>query len=408
MALPGSKSQTARALVLAALADGPATVRGALRARDTTLMATALTGLGADVDTTSEDWTVQPGPLHATSVDTGLAGTVMRFVPPIAALADGDVVFDGDAYARTRPMGPLLDALRQAGVEVVDDGRGSLPFTVRGRGSVAGGVVDIDSSASSQFVSALLLAAPRWDKGVVVRNVGARPVPSLPHIAMTVAALRAGGVTVTDDSPEVWEVAPGPIRAHDVDIEPDLSNAAPFLAAAVITGGEVTIPGWPTETDQAGDALRDLLAAMGATVFRDDAGVTVRGGSVHGVDVDLHDVGELTPVLAAVAAVADSPSTLRGVAHLRGHETDRISALARELSALGADVVEDAGGLVIRPRALHAGTWHSYADHRMAQAGAVLGLAVPGLTIDDIDCTTKTLADFPGLWAGLVASSRPG
>ncbi len=400
--LPGSKSHTARALILSALADAPSTIRRPLRARDTILMAGALTALGVGVDTDGMDWTVTPAPLHGGAVDTGLAGTVMRFVPPVAAVASGDVSFDGDAYARQRPMGTLLDALRQAGADIVDDGRDALPFTVRGRGAVAGGVVEIDACASSQFVSALLLAAARWDKGLLLRHVGAAPVPSLPHIAMTVSALRARGVGVEDSTPDVWQVGAGPVAALDVDIEPDLSNAAPFLAAATVAGGSVTVPDWPTVIDQAGAAMPDLLAAMGATVDLSADGLTVTGGRLRGIDVDLHDVGELTPVLAALAALADSPSSLRGIAHLRGHETDRLAALARELSALGGDVTERADGLDIRPRPLHAGTWHAYADHRLAQAGAVLGLAVAGLVVDDITCTTKTLADFPGLWSGLV------
>ena len=389
--------------MLAALGDGPSVVTAPLVARDTALMADALRTLGNDIVVDGDRWTVTPGEVRGGSVDTGLAGTVMRFVPPIATLASGPVHFDGDVYARTRPMSTLLDALRQAGVDIDDDGRGLLPFTVRGHGSAPGGLVEIDSSASSQFVSGLLLTGARWDKGLHLRHIGAVPVPSLPHIAMTVHALRERGVDVDDSVSSEWVVAPGTLSALDVTIEPDLSNAAPFLMAAMITGGSVSVPHWPTVTDQPGDELRTLLVAMGAQVELVDGTLTVRGGSgIHGIDADLHEVGELTPAIAALAALADSPSRLRGVAHIRGHETDRVTALAHEINALGGSVVEHPDGLTITPRPLHAGTWHAYADHRMAQAGAVLGLAVDGVEIDDIACTTKTLADFPGMWSSLV------
>jgi 3-phosphoshikimate 1-carboxyvinyltransferase len=217
--------------------------------------------------------------------------------------------------------------------------------------------------------------------------------------------LRTSGVDARETAPGVWQVAPGAIQGGEYLVEPDLSNAAPFLAAALVTGGSVTIPRWPATTTQAGDALRDLLAEMGAEVRLDRHGLTVAGtGRIRGLTADLHDVGELTPVLAALAALADSPSELSGIGHLRGHETDRLAALSTELTNLGGDVVEESDGLAIRPRPLHGGTWHAYADHRMATAGAVLGLVVDGVEIDDIACTTKTLPDFPGMWSALLES----
>jgi 3-phosphoshikimate 1-carboxyvinyltransferase len=403
--LPGSKSETNRVLLLAAVADGPSRIARPLRARDTLLMAGALRSLGASIVDVDANWLVTPAALHGGTVDTGLAGTVMRFVPPVAALASGPVRFDGDDYARERPMATLIDGLRQAGAIVDDDGRGRLPFTVRATGAVAGGTVHIDASASSQFVSGLLLAGARYDKGIDVVHTGTHDVPSLPHIEMTLAVLRSAGVDASASAPGVWQVAPGPVRGREWVIEPDLSNAAPFLAAAVVTGGAVTVPGWPHSTTQAGDALRGLLAAMGADVSRTGGGLTVSGsGNIAGIDVDLHEFGELTPVLAAVAAVASTPSRLRGIGHLRGHETDRLAALATELTRLGGDIVEEADGLRIFPRPLHAGTWHAYADHRMATAGAVLGLTVDGVAVDDIACTTKTLPDFPGMWSAMLGS----
>jgi 3-phosphoshikimate 1-carboxyvinyltransferase len=401
--LPGSKSLTNRALVLAALSEAPSTVAGALRSRDSLLMAAALTALGSRVDTEGPDWRVTPGPLRGpVEVDCGLAGTVMRFVPPVAALADGAVTFDGDPHARTRPMDQVLHALRGLGVEVEDEDRGTLPFTVRGRGSVRGGQVVIDASASSQFVSALLLAGAAYDEGVDVLHDG-KPVPSLPHIDMTVQALREHGVEVDDSEPNRWRVAPGPVRAVDVTVEPDLSNAAPFLAAAVVTGGEVTVADWPRRTTQAGDRLREILALMGAEVELGDDGLTVRGtGSVRGVDLDLHDEGELAPAVAALCALADGPSVLRGIGHIRGHETDRLAALAAELTARGCTVHERPDGLEIVPGPLRGGPVETYADHRMAHAAVILGLGVPGVQVVDVATTAKTFTDFPGAWTALV------
>jgi 3-phosphoshikimate 1-carboxyvinyltransferase len=389
--------------VLAGLADGPSVVRRALRSRDTSLMAGALSALGARIDTSGDDWTVVPGPfVGGASVDCGLAGTVTRFVPPVAGLAHGDVAFDGDPHMRNRPVGEVLTALRALAVRV--DGE-RLPFVVHGAGAVPGGRVVLDASGSSQFVSALLLAGARFDRGVDVFHDG-KPVPSQPHIDMTVSMLRTHGVAVDDAEPHRWRVAPGPIRAVDHTIEPDLSNAAPFLSLAAVTGGSVTVRDWPRETTQAGDALRDLLARAGCTVELSDRGLTVTGsGTIAGLDADLHDVGELTPVVAALCALADGPSYLRGIGHIRGHETDRLTALATELNGLGADVTEHADGLELRPSRLHGGLFHSYADHRMAHAGAVLGAAVDGVLVDDVDATSKTFPGFPLVWAAALGVS---
>lgn len=402
VSLPGSKSLTNRALVLAALADGPSVVRRALRSRDTELMADALTALGAGVDRDGDDWKVTPGTVRGNgTIDCGLAGTVMRFVPPVAALADGPVIFDGDPHARTRPMHEVLQGLRGLGVEIDDEGRGSLPFTVLGRSRVRGGQVIIDASASSQFISALLLTGARYDEGVDVRHEG-KPVPSLPHIDMTVHQLRHHGVVVDDSDPDRWRVAPGRIRAVDVSVEPDLSNAAPFLAAGLVSGGSVTVRDWPHDTTQAGDALREILTLMGADVELGDDGLTVSGsGTLRGIDYDLHDVGELTPAVAALCALADSPSRLRGVAHIRGHETDRLSALANELNGFGAHVTETEDGLTIRPSPLVGGRFRTYSDHRMAHAAVILGVAVEGTQVEDIGTTAKTFPGFADAWSRL-------
>jgi 3-phosphoshikimate 1-carboxyvinyltransferase len=328
----------------------------------------------------------------------------MRFLPPVAALADGRVEFDGDPQARVRPMGPVLDALRALGVSLDDGGRGTLPVVVDGAGSVRGGAVTLDASSSSQFVSALLLAGARYDEGVTVHHDG-KPVPSEPHIAMTVETLRDAGVVVDDSEPNTWRIEPSEISPLDVLIEPDLSNAGPFLAAALVSGGRVRVPDWPQHTTQAGDALRDILDAMGADVSLDRSGLTVTGtGEIEGIDVDLHDASELTPVVAALAALAQSPSWIRGVAHIRGHETDRIAALAAELNAMGGSVSETEDGLRIAPKPLRGRRFRSYHDHRMATAGAVLGLRIPGVTVEDIGTTAKTLPDFTGLWTAMLGA----
>jgi 3-phosphoshikimate 1-carboxyvinyltransferase len=398
---------TARALVLSALADGPSTVDRPLRARDTELMAAALRAVGAGVDTADDArWPVRPGALRGpATIDVGLAGTIMRFAPPVAALADGPVTFDGDPHARSRPMRPLVEALRTLGVRIDASSTGGLPLTVHGTGQIDGGEVVIDASASSQLVSGLLLSAPRFTKGLVLRHVGP-PVPSAPHLRMTTHMLRAAGARVDESVPEVWTVEPGPLTGRGWEIEPDLSGAAPFFAAAMVTGGQVTLQGWPRDSWQPVAKLTELLTGLGAAVEVGDAGLTVRGtGRLHGIDADLSEVGELTPVVAALAALADSPSHLRGVAHIRTHETDRIAALATELTAVGTAVVEHPDGLDITPRPLRPATFRTYDDHRMAHAGAVLGLAVQGVELSDVACTSKTLPEFPELWSAMIAGS---
>jgi 3-phosphoshikimate 1-carboxyvinyltransferase len=415
VALPGSKSLTNRYLVLAAISEEPSRLRAPLRSRDTLLMAGAISALGARIEDAvatggfGADWIITPGELRGpATIDVGLAGTVMRFLPPVASLARGDIAFDGDPHARKRPMAPILSALRHLGIEVDDGGTGLLPFTIRGTGHVRGGTIEMDASASSQFVSALLLAGARFEEGLTLRHIGP-PIPSEPHVTMTVEALRDVGVVVDDSEPAIWRVEPGRVGGLDVLVEPDLSNAAPFLAAAAVTGGRVRVPGWPQYTTQAGDEFRDLLDSMGAEVSLDRDGLTVAGtGELFGIDADLHSAGELTPVLAALAALAETPSHLRGIAHLRGHETDRLAALAKELNALGGDVTETADGLVIKPRKLHGGTFATYDDHRIATAAAVIGLRVPGVLVENIDTTAKTLPGFTGLWDRMLADSSSG
>ena len=473
VSLPGSKSLTNRWLVLAALAAGPSTGTGVLRARDTDLMMVALGAFGARVEPAADDPTmvhVIPGPLLGGSlgdplrIDCGLAGTVMRFVPMVAALAAGSTMFDGDPRARERPMLTTLTSLRGLGVSVGDaqaiagSPSGRLPFTVHGTGALRGTGVTasaqplvIDSCASSQFVSGLLLIAARTELGLSLSHRGAA-MPSVPHVVMTLAALRARGVDarwvgapaddpaglglidgagpVLDPTRLDWTVAPGPIAALDEAIEPDLSNAGPFVAAAAVTGGQVRVHGWPLASTQPGFRWPEILAEFGCDVvvlqldsgrghsaaglgFGGSGELVVQGPDVLvGVDLDLSAVGELTPVVAAIAACASTASTLRGIGHLRGHETDRLVAIATELTALGARVEVGDDFLVIHPGVLRVPAdgrpLLTYGDHRMVHLGAVLGLVTSGLRIADVETVAKTMPDFTTRWQALIDQTSVG
>jgi len=410
--IPGSKSVTNRALILAAQAKSPSTLRRPLVSRDSELMVAGLKALGIGIEETTSvidgheelQWIVTPAPLHGgVRVDVGNAGTVMRFLPPLAALATGEVIFDGDPRSYERPLGPVIKALEELGVSIDHEDRYSLPLKLHGTGKISGGEITIDASESSQFLSALLLVAPSFANGITVKHEGGS-LPSMPHIEMTVDMLRQFGATVDVDSvAQTWSVKPGALHGLDLVIEPDLSNASPFLSIAMVCGGRVAIADWPTKTTQPGDQLRTILTEMGAQFSFGDNGLTIIGtGKIHGIDVDLHDVGELTPSIAALCALADSPSHLRGIGHLRKHETDRLAALTRELNALGGNVTEEETALHITPAPLHAGVFHTYDDHRLATAGAVLGLVIEGIEIENIATTRKTLPDFPGLWSSLL------
>jgi 3-phosphoshikimate 1-carboxyvinyltransferase len=431
--LPASKSITNRALILAALSDRPASIANPLRARDTLLAVTALRAMGTQVTEGEEDpelgtgWRVSAGQLppgSRVSVDVGNAGTVMRFLPAVAALTPATVHFDGDTRARQRPVGPILTALRELGARIDDDGRGAVPFTVHGHGAMHGGTVTLDASGSSQLVSGLLLAAPRFDDGAEIRHEGP-PVPSAPHIAMTVRMLRAAGADVAEirfrtgpgsggsrGRPDAWRVRPGRLNLGAVTVEPDLSNSGPFLAAALVTGGTITLPDWPQDSLQAAGQILDVLGRMGARCDLSADGLTVSGtGTIRGLVADLRDINELAPVLTAAAAMAESPSVFTGLAHTRSHETDRLAALAKEINALGGDITELPDGLRIRPRPLRAQTadepFGSYDDHRMVMAAAVLGLAVPGIRVANAATVAKTFPGFTDVWEALARGAVP-
>ncbi|MDR3665121.1 MAG: 3-phosphoshikimate 1-carboxyvinyltransferase [Mycobacterium sp.] len=408
--VPGSKSQTNRALILAALAtpQGTSTVSGALRSRDTNLMIGALQALGVTITGDGTELTVGGAicPAGDVRIDCGLAGTVLRFVPAPAAQSTKQITFDGDEQAKARPITPLLDAMRGLGVDIAGDG---MPFTVHGTGSVAGGTVRIDASSSSQFVSGLLLSGATFRDGLTVIHTG-ESVPSQPHITMTITMLREAGVEVDDSEPNVWRVSAGPITARHWAIEPDLSNSVPFLAAAAVTGGTVRLAHWPRRSVQPSEAVLGLLGKVNTVVQLNDSYLEVRGAqSYPGFDADLNAVGELAPSMAALAALASpgSVSRLSGIAHLRGHETDRLAALTAEINGLGGQCRETDDGLVITATPLHEGVWRSYADHRMATAGAIIGLRTPGVQVEDIATTAKTLPDFPGMWAAMLTGQSP-
>ena len=403
--LPGSKSLTNRELVLSALAASPSVLIHPLVSRDSELMIQALRNLGVEIRQQTDSVKIFPKELMGeTKIDCGLAGTVMRFIPPLAALAKGRVEFDGDPQARQRPMGTTIDSLRKLGIEVKSQNQ-ALPFTVIGSGQVAGGKLEIDASKSSQFVSGLLLAAPRFEQGLTLSHVGEH-VPSLPHIDMTLKCLQERNISAHATSETSWEVKPGEIAGAEVEIEPDLSNAGPFLAAALVTGSEVRVDGWPTSTTQVGDEFRNLLSQMGAEVSLSGSTLTVRGtGQILGIKVDMSKAGELVPTIAAIAALASTSSEITGIAHLRGHETDRIKALVTEINRIGGSAQELEDGIAITPAKLSGGMWHTYADHRMATAGAIIGLRVPGIEIEDIGVTSKTMPEFPNLWLKMLAGN---
>jgi 3-phosphoshikimate 1-carboxyvinyltransferase len=406
VSIPGSKSVTNRALILAAQATSPSIIRKPLISRDSELMSAGLVALGVGIhdEGDNQSWKITPAPLNGPAhIDVGNAGTVMRFLPPLAALAKGEIAFDGDPRSHERPIGPVIKALEELGIEIDHQGQYSLPMVIRGTGVIPGGKLTIDASKSSQFLSALLLVGPSMANGITVTHNGSS-LPSMPHIDMTVQMLRDFGAEVdVDKAGQSWSVKAGTLKGQDLVIEPDLSNASPFLSIAMVCGGSITIADWPQKTTQPGDYLREIFTKMGARVELNASGLTLTGGdSIHGIDIDLHDVGELTPSIAALAALADSPSHLRGIGHLRMHETDRLAALTREINALGGNVVEEETALHITPAPLHGGTFHTYEDHRLATAGAVIGLVTPDVLIENVATTRKTLPDFPGLWKSLV------
>lgn len=387
--IPGSKSEANRALLLAALSNGTSAVSGVPDSRDTDLMADALRSLGAEV-LPGDPWTITP-PEHfrGGAIDCGLAGTVMRFVPPVALLADASTQFHGDDRASERPMGPLCSALRQLGADVTGD---ALPFTVTPPREWNATPVEIDAGASSQFISGLLLAGARYPNGLDLRHVGDE-LPSRPHIDMTIAMLVPRGVEIAEPEPDHWIVTPSELMAGETAIDPDLTNAAAFVLAGVLTGGLVEIEGWPQQTNQPGAAILDIIKAFGGPF------------DLKACDVDLSEASELTPIVAALAAHADGTSHITGVGHIRGHETDRLQAISDGLRAIGVQVTIDRDGLTITGSTFrHGGLIDSRGDHRLVHMAALMGLTTPGVMVLDVEAVAKTMPDFTTRWEQVVAA----
>lgn len=409
--LPGSKSLTNRELVLSALASGPSELIAPLESRDSALMIESLVKLGTQISRTSGgDIVIVPAttdiPVN-TGIDCGLAGTVMRFIPPVAALFPGTIRFDGDLAARARPMSATIGSLQKLGCQVTAENPETLPFTISSTGEILGGELEIDASASSQFVSGLLLAAPRFKNGLTLTHVG-KTLPSMPHIEMTLKCLTDRGVKAEQLSANTWRVEPGPIAGKSIVIEPDLSNAGPFLAAALVAGGSVRIRNWPKQSTQVGKLFEEILPKMGGQVSFDGNDLVVLGnGEVKPIDIDLSLGGELAPVVIALAVLANGKSRVTGISHLRGHETDRLKALTTEINKIGGQAIELTDGIEIQASSnLHGSLWDSYGDHRMATAAAIIGLAVPGITVNDINVVSKTMPNFIELWSQMLGTSN--
>lgn len=430
VSLPGSKSLSARALLAAALADAPSQIEGLLESRDTALMRAALETLGARF--TWHGGLLQVTPLVADQkpaglppdnstpvIDCGLAGTVMRFVPPLALALGTSLTFTGDQAALARPMEPLTDALEALGARFEWHGqRGRLPFTIHGAGLNPQEhlQVQVDGSKSSQFISALLYlgAALQLGRAQSLTVSAKQPLVSVPHLQMSVASLRQCGVQV--QAPEdyraqqlSWCVSGRPRGGRSV-IEPDLSNAGPFIAAPLVSaaGGQVRILHWPTHTTQVGANWVEILKLFGAQVQLDQGTLLSSSGALRGIERDASAEGELVPTMAALALVAASqgqPSKIWGIGHLRGHETDRLAAIAAQARKLGGNVDEGQDYLVFHPCTLHPAHLEAYADHRMATFAAIMGLNLPGISLDDVDATAKTMPTFTQLWDAMLKSA---
>jgi len=448
VSLPGSKSLSARALLAAALADAPSQIEGLLESRDTALMRAALETLGARF--TWHGGLLQVTPLPATKaapgvdppapeaaptekpaglppdnstpvIDCGLAGTVMRFVPPLALALGVSLTFTGDQAALARPMEPLTDALAALGASFEWHGqRGRLPFTIHGAGLNPQEhlQVQVDGSKSSQFVSALLYLGAALQLGGKTQSLtvsAKQPLVSIPHLQMSVASLRQCGLQV--QAPEdyraeqlSWCVSGRPRGGRSV-IEPDLSNAGPFIAAPLVSaaGGQVRILHWPTHTTQVGANWVEILKLFGAQVHLDQGTLQVSSsGAMRGIERDASAEGELVPTMAALALVAASqgqPSKIWGIGHLRGHETDRLAAIAAQARKLGGNVDEGQDYLVFHPCTLHPAHLEAYADHRMATFAAIMGLNLPGISLDDVGATAKTMPTFTQLWDAMLKSA---
>jgi 3-phosphoshikimate 1-carboxyvinyltransferase len=395
---PGSKSLTNRALIVAALAQGPSELRGALDSEDTRVMIEGLRRLGITIEVDSTRGQIQiegcAGRLPATSADLFVAnsGTTIRFLTALTALGHGTYRLDGAPRMRARPIQDLLDALGQVGGDARSEtGNGCPPVVVRAAG-LRGGRAKVRGDISSQFLSGLLMAAPYAAAPVELEISG--PLVSQPYIRMTLAVMRDFGVAIAEDDLTRFRVTPAKYQGRDFIIEPDASAASYFFAAAAIAGGRVTVLGLSRDSLQGDVAFCDCLAQMGCEVEHSTDRITVIGGPLRGIDVDMNAISDTVQTLAVVALFAAGPTTIRNVAHIRHKETDRIGNLAPELRKLGAEVEEWPDGMRIAPRPLRGAEIATYRDHRMAMSLALVGLTIPHVVIQDPSCTEKTYPDY--------------
>lgn len=403
---PGSKSETNRALVCAALADGTSTIRRALRADDTEAMVSCLRGLGIDIARSGDTVVVQgcAGRVRpaGTPLDARLSGTTARFLAPVAALGPDPVELTGDDGLRARPMGDLVEALRTIGAGVDELGSpGHLPLRF-GDPPLRGGRVDLPGDTSSQFLSGLLLAGPLMPAGLEVST--STPLVSVPYVELTLDVMERFGAVVEGTPATVLSVARSGYRACDLQIEADASAASYFMAAPVIAGGRVRVSGVGSDSRQGDAVFADVLRSMGAAVTQGTDWTEVSSGGLNGVDVDLRDASDIAQTLAVVAAVASGRTRVRGIGFIRAKETDRISAVVRELRRVGIDAVEEEDGFTVEGGRPHGAVVRTYGDHRMAMSFALLSLCTPGIVIEDPDCVDKTYPDYFAQLASLIGA----
>ena len=410
VSLPGSKSITNRALICAALASGETTLTGALFADDTEAMVEAVRSLGAEVVCTPETATMRirgtAGTVETPEgavVDARMSGTTSRFLAPVLTLSGRPVTLDGHPQLRARPFGDLADSLRRLGVRVeFPSGGDGLPMLIRG--PIRSDEAAVATDRSSQFLSGLMLAGPLVPGGLSFRID--RSAVSRPYVEMTAAVMRSFGAAVAVGPEAVHVVGNGYEPVESYAVEPDASAASYFWAAAAITSGTVVVEGLGADSIQGDARFTALLADMGAGVDEDEAGTRVTGGPLQGVDVDLSDISDTAPTLGVVAAVAGTPTTVRGIGFVRGKESDRIAAVVSELRRCGVEARELADGFTVAPPPAPVGARvRTYDDHRIAMAFSVLGLVVPGMQIENPGCVAKT---FPGFYETLEALRMPG
>jgi 3-phosphoshikimate 1-carboxyvinyltransferase len=407
---PGSKSLTNRALDIAAMAHGETRLSGVLDSRDTRVMIDSLRRLGIHVEQNLDQATVSIAPTNHVPASADLwlenSGTSIRFLTAACSLLKGEFRLDGNERMRERPIGPLVDALRQTGVRIRYEGNaGFPPVLVTGAGWKSGRIA-VSGDLSSQFLSAILMAAPA--SGIPVEVEVSGPLVSRPYIDMTLAVMRQFSADVSEPAPNLFVLSPKGYRGRAYDIEPDASAASYFFALAAVTGGEITVEGLNRESLQGDVQFVDALVQMGCTAKWHRDSVTVIGGPLRGIDIDMNAISDTAQTLACVAPFADGPTRIRNVAHMRLKETDRVSAVVTELTRLGIATEEHEDGVTIHPGPIRSATVATYDDHRMAMSFSLIGLKSPGVRIADPGCTAKTYPNYFEDLDRLCAPARQG